>query len=180
MVAVISGISSGVFCGVSGNPALSSTSVLRPGTAPRFLLRLRRARIMSRIPKSISAAEIGGRPTEATSGLGETVENLTPLMTFFSSTASFVKFWETRNVPPKSTTAIIRFGEALESTNCNAAFRARIWSLLFMVELSKNRTIYCGWLRIGEFASFSKEKLVISCSFLSSQTLKSFAVRSRI
>ena len=68
-------------------------------------------------------------------------EYLTVLMASFNSSPSEVKFWAMCKVPAKSTTAIIRLGDAVPSTNFPAACRAWICSAGLMVESSKNRTI---------------------------------------
>ena len=104
-----------------------------------------------RAPKSATAREtplIGPSPpapAEAISvvdaGLGETAPNFTFAVARFSLSPSEVKFWTIWVVPPKSTTAIKRSGEAIFSTNWFAARRAHIWSEVGMVESSKKITI---------------------------------------
>jgi len=60
-------------------------------------------------------------PMEATSTLGETADDFTPLTTCFKRSASAVKFWAICTAPPKLTMAISRFGPALLSINLAAA-----------------------------------------------------------
>ena len=131
---------------VSGNPPENSTKVLRPGTVRSILASPRMASRELRAPKSEPARLPGIPPREAscTPSAGSfacTAENFTPATARFNLSPSEVKFCATFRVPPKSTTAILRFGEAVPSTNFAAAWRARVWSLGSKVELSKNRTI---------------------------------------
>jgi len=112
------------------------------------------ARRNDRAPKSASAREIcpidaipaAGAPMDAISTVdvdifGETAEYFTSAVARLSFSPSGVKFWTTWVVPPKSTTAIKRSGDAVFSTNWFAARRATIWSPALMVESSKKSTI---------------------------------------
>jgi hypothetical protein len=74
-------------------------------------------------------------------GFAATEENFTLSVARFSFSPSEVKFCTIWVVPPKSTTAIKRSGEAVFSTNCSAARRANIWFSVVIVESSKNSTI---------------------------------------
>ena len=115
---------------------------------------MRMARRNDRAPKSasfrescpIDAIRADGAPVDAISTVGmemfgETAEYFTPAVARLSFSPSAVKFWTTWVVPPKSTTAIKRSGDAVFSTNWFAARRASIWSAAVMVESSKKSTI---------------------------------------
>src|SRR5579872_2476820 len=175
MVAVTSDICSGV----TGKPEVSRTRILRPGTEDRFLARLRSDRIMSRAPKS-DLAVLSCVPARVVTSFGETDAILIPEVAAFSRSTSSVKFWLICRPPLKLTTAMTLLGPAFDSMNFVAACRARACSPKSIVELSKNRTRYRFCELLGEAGSASNEKLVIFCSLLSSQTLKSFSVRSRL
>jgi hypothetical protein len=112
------------------------------------------ARRNDRAPKSaaaretfpIAAIKVGDAPADAISAVGadifgETAEYFTSAVARLSFSPSAVKFWTTWVVPPKSTTAIKRSGDAVFSTNWFAARRASIWSPGLMVESSKKSTI---------------------------------------
>jgi hypothetical protein len=112
------------------------------------------ARRNDRAPKSasfrescpIDAITAEGVPMDAISAVGmdifgETAEYFTSAVARLSFSPSAVKFWTTWVVPPKSTTAIKRSGDAVFSTNWFAARRATIWSAAGMVESSKKRMI---------------------------------------
>src|SRR5207302_7287866 len=73
--ASMTALNSDCLSGVSGKPEVSSTRLLRPGTAARFLARSRTAHNMLRAPNSASALTSGGAPNEATSPFGDTVPN---------------------------------------------------------------------------------------------------------
>src|SRR3984893_10010667 len=64
--ASIVAVNSDSFSGVNAKPAEKSTSIFRPGTARKFLARLRTASSMVRAPKSASALRSEERPAEAT------------------------------------------------------------------------------------------------------------------
>jgi hypothetical protein len=136
----ITAVNSDCLSGVRGNPEVRNIRLFRPGTDDKFLARVRSASITLRAPKSASALPRCGVPREATSTLGDVDENFTPATTFFKRSASAVKFCATRNEPPKSTTAISLFGPVLSSMNFADAWRARTWSAVSMVELSKKST----------------------------------------
>jgi hypothetical protein len=85
----------------------------------------------SLVTRPIAAIAAAAPPMDATSldGVdifGETEENFMLAVARFSFSPSDVKFWRIRVVPPKSTTAIKRSGDALFSTNWSAAFLAYI------------------------------------------------------
>ncbi len=108
----------------------------------RFFAMLRKASSTLRAPKSASALLRDGIPREAisTGALGFTEENFTCATTFLRRSASSVKFCAIWTAPVKSAIAINRFGPALAAMNFAAASRARAWSVMSMVELSKNST----------------------------------------
>src|SRR5204863_8790697 len=115
--------------GVSAKPDENRITVLRPGTAWRFLARVRTASNMLRAPKSAIGLRVGA-PREATcvvsaGSLGLTAEYFTPDTTCFNLSVLAVKFWATWSVPPKSATAIRRSLAAAFSTNWAAACRYR-------------------------------------------------------
>src|SRR5467141_816356 len=142
-------VNSDSFSAVTAKPAEKRTSILRPGTVRKFLARLRTDSNMVRAPKSASALLSEESPVEATvtgpseldasAAFESTDEYFTPLTAAVSASGLAVKFCTMRNLPPKSTTAIMRSGPALACTNFAAAPRAWIWSGAAMDELSKNR-----------------------------------------
>jgi hypothetical protein len=137
--ASIVAVTSEIWSSRTRNPAVSSTSVLRPGTVLSVFARLRSARIMSCTAKSFAARDSCGMVVDAGS-FGATAENLMPFTTLFSRSAFSVKFCATCSDPPKFTIEIRWFGPALVSMNLAAAARACTWSPGFIVELSKNNT----------------------------------------
>ena len=87
--ASIVAVTSEICSGVSLKPAVNITNVLRPGTGPRFLASVRKARIMSRAPKE--AASLNRGP----GSFGETAEKATPFTTAFKRSTLPVKFCAT-------------------------------------------------------------------------------------
>src|ERR1019366_1522683 len=104
--ALITAVSSDWFSGVQGNPAVSSTRLLRPGTAARFLTTLRRASSILRAPYSASDEVKTGGPPNAATSTGTVVSAfgtfgiLTPVATCLRRAASVVKFCATWTAPP--------------------------------------------------------------------------------
>ena len=84
---------------------------------------LRKASSTVRCPKSASALDRFGMPSDATStgAFGSTFENFTFATTFFNRLASAVKFCAMRITPVKSTIAISRFSPAFAVMNLAAA-----------------------------------------------------------
>jgi hypothetical protein len=180
-------VSSDSFCGVNANPAEKSTSIFRPGTVRKFFARLRTASSMLRAPKSAAALPSDDKPVDAivtgtfgAGAFGSTDEVFTPDTAARSTSALAVKFCTMRSEPPKSTTAIKRSGPAFAAMNLVAALRAWIWSGAAIVELSKNKIRYrrCPFDWVAASAPAEKEETCFS--LLSSKTLKSFCVRSRM
>src|SRR5216684_6261446 len=142
-------VNSDSFSGVTAKPAEKSTSILRPGTVRKFLARLRTDSSIVRAPKSASALLSEESPVDATvtepseldasAAFESTEEYFTPLTAAVSASGLAVKFCTMRNLPPKSTTAIMLSGPAFACTNFAAAPRAWIWSGAAMDELSKNK-----------------------------------------
>src|ERR1017187_126758 len=114
---------------VSGKPAVSMMTVLRPGTPSRPLARPLRASSTERTPKSAAALFILGiplpaDPLPAPSSVVETVAVLTPLTTAFRRSGSLVKFCVILRLPVKLAIAMYLLGPVLLSMNLAAASRA--------------------------------------------------------
>jgi hypothetical protein len=114
-----------------GKPAESRISIFRPGTLRRFFAKLRMESSALRAAKSACAFRKFGAPlVDATSvsfpvgALDSRFELRSPLTAAFNNALSAVKFCRIVNVPPKSTTAIMRSVTSLCSMNLAAAARA--------------------------------------------------------